>query len=126
MKTITSLDELVIPVKHRLFLEFFLNNAREMKNKDKIERLILFGSCAKGEAGEKSDIDIAAIGPAIDDETLGELYYCAPEPNSGCYIDNDILAMTNTLYERFKSSYGMVQKYIEQDGVDISGLLQLG
>jgi hypothetical protein len=124
MRTINSLDELIIPARHRLFLEVFLANARQINNLDKIERLILFGSCAKGEASNNSDIDIVALGSGIDDDTLGELYYCAPEPSSGFYVENDILAIKTALYDKFKDSYGMVQKYIEQDGVDISGLLQ--
>lgn len=32
-----------------------------------VERAILFGSCAKGNAGEYSDIDIAIVSPAFTD-----------------------------------------------------------
>ena len=32
---------------------------------DEIERIILFGSCARGENTDESDIDIAAISPAL-------------------------------------------------------------
>ena len=124
MKTINSLNELELPTKHKIFLEVFIDNARKINNANKIERLILFGSCARGEAINKSDIDIIALGTELDDNILGDLYYCAPEPDSGFYVENDIIIMTTELYNKNKYTYGMLQKYIEQDGVDISGLLQ--
>ena len=67
-------------------------------------------------------MNIAAIGEFVDDDTLFELCHCAFI--SDLYVENDILTITNELYEKYKSSYGMVQKGIERDGVDISGLLQ--
>lgn len=70
MKSIQSLDELTIPKKHKDFLEIFLKNVSAISNRKKIEKLILFGSCARGDATEKSDLDIAALGEEVDDETL--------------------------------------------------------
>lgn len=123
MKAIKSLDELVIPKKHKAFLEIFIRNAKVISNRGKIERLILFGSCARGEATEKSDIDIAALGTEIDDETLWELYDCVPEYVPGEYVENDILVIPNQLFNEHINSFGMVQKYIAKEGVDLSGLL---
>ena len=123
MKLIRRLDELALPEKHRIFLRVFLKNVSAISNRSKIERLILFGSCARGDATDKSDIDIAALGEFIDDCTLFELYDCALIKVFGHYINNDIIAITNDLYERHKFSYGAVQKYIEREGADLSGLL---
>ena len=126
MKSINSLDELLAPERHKMFLGVFISNARKIDNVKKIKRMILFGSCARGEAFGDSDIDIAVVGDEIDEVTLGDLYYCVPEPDSGFYVENDIIVLTDALYDKNKDTYGMVQKYIERDGVDISGLLQLG
>jgi len=123
MKTIESLDELMLPQKHKSFLEFFLQKATIITNRNKIERLILFGSCARGDATDKSDIDLAAVGEDIDDETLWELYDCVPEYTPGSYIDNDIIVITNKMFDDHKDSFGMVQKYIAKEGVDLIGLL---
>ena len=124
MKNIKSLNELAIPQKHRDFLKIFLRNAAIISNRRKIERMVLFGSCARGDATEKSDIDIAAIGSEIDDETLWELYDCVPEYVAGEYVNNDILVITDKLYNEHINSFGMVQKYIANEGIDLSELLK--
>lgn len=123
MKLIKSLNELTIPQKHKDFLVIFLKNVTLIPNRKKIERLILFGSCARGNATEKSDIDLAALGAEIDDETLWELYDCVPEYAPGKYVENDIIVITNKLYDEHINSFGMVQKYIAKEGVDLSELL---
>ena len=78
MRMILSLDELNLPNKHRSFLEQFINRVATLPDRRRIERLVLFGSCARGEATEMSDIDIVAIGEDIDDDLLWELYDCVP------------------------------------------------
>ena len=123
MRFIRSLDELEIPQKHRDFLEIFIENIGDISNRRKIERLVLFGSCARGDATEKSDIDLAALGVEIDDDTLWELYDCVPEYTSGKYVKNDIIAITNNQYNEHINSFGMVQKYIAKEGIDLSELL---
>jgi len=124
MKTVQSLEDLCVPEKHSDFLAAFLNNASKIPNRKKIERLVLFGSCARGNATDKSDIDIVAIGKDIDDDTLWQLYDCAPPYVPGQYVKNDIIAMTNSLFEEHIASFGKIQKYIAKEGVDLSGLLR--
>ena len=123
MRKIQSLDDLALPEKHRCFLEQFLMQFAGLSECGKIERLVLFGSCARGEATEGSDIDIAAIGEKIDDETLWKLYDCVPAYVPGQYVKNDIIAITNNQFTKYVNSFGMVQKYIQREGVDLSGLL---
>ena len=123
MRKIQSLDDLALPDKHRSFLEQFLMQVAGLSERCKIERLVLFGSCARGEATEGSDIDIAAIGEEIDDETLWKLYDCVPAYVPGQYVRNDIIAITNSQFTKHINSFGMVQKYIFREGVDLSGLL---
>jgi len=124
MKFIRSLNELTIPLKHKEFLAIFLDNVTAIPTRKKIERLILFGSCARGDATEKSDIDLAALGAEIDDETLWELYDCVPEYSPGKYVENDIFVITNKMFNEHVNTFGMIQKYIAKEGVDLSGLLQ--
>jgi len=124
MRKIQSLDDLVLPEKHRNFLEQFIMHVAGLSNRGKIEKLVLFGSCARGEATERSDIDIAAIGEEIDDETLWKLYDCVPAYTPGEYVRNDIIAITNSQFNKYINSFGMVQKYIQREGVDLYGLLQ--
>ena len=124
MKKIITLDELSIPDKHREFLERFLENVTAISNLRKIEKLVIFGSCARGEATDQSDIDIVALGEDIDDETLWELYDCTPEYAPGKYVKNDIFAINNSQYNEHINSFGQVQKYIAREGIDISGLLR--
>ena len=123
MRMIHSLDDLLLPEKHRSFLEQFLMQVAGLSEREKIEKLVLFGSCARGEATDKSDIDIAAIGEQIDDEILWKLYDCVPAYAPGRYVGNDIIAITSKQYIKHINSFGMVQKYIEREGVDLSGLL---
>jgi len=123
MRTVQSIEDLRIPEKHGNFLVTFLKNVSQIPNRDKIERLVLFGSCARGDATDKSDIDLVAIGNDIDDDTLWQLYECAPPYVPGHYIKNDIITMTNSLFEEHIASFGKIQKYIAKEGVDLSGLL---
>jgi len=123
MRMIQSLDDIALPEKHRSFLEQFLMQVAALSEREKIERLVLFGSCARGDATEGSDIDIAAIGEDIDDETLWKLYDCVPAYVPGQYVRNDIIAITNNQFIKHINSFGMVQKYIFREGVDLSGLL---
>jgi len=122
MRTVKSIEDLRIPERHGSFLIAFLKNVSQIPNRNKIERLVLFGSCARGDATDKSDIDLVAIGNDIDDDTLWQLYDCAPYV-PGQYIQNDIIAMTNSLFEEHIASFGKIQKYIAKEGVDLSGLL---
>ena len=123
MRKAKSLDELSVPNKHREFLESFLKNVITISNFRKIERLVVYGSCARGEATDNSDIDIVALGEDIDDETLWELYDCTPDYVPGKYVKNDIFALKNNQFDEHINSFGLVQKYIEKEGIDISGLL---
>ena len=123
MKKIQSIFDLKLPEKHRAYLEEFLEKVAQLSERDRIEKLVLFGSCARGDASEKSDIDIAAIGESIDDELLWKLYDCMPAYAPEKYVENDIIAITNKQYNENIHSFGMVQKYIEREGIDLIGLL---
>ena len=123
MRAIQSIDDLKLPEKHRNYLKEFLRQVSQLPERGRIEKLVLFGSCARGDATERSDLDIVAIGENLDDELLWKLYDCMPAYIPGKYVENDIIAITNKQYRDYIHSFGMVQKHIEQEGVDLAGLL---
>ena len=58
MRTIKSLDDLNIPDNYRIYITHYLMNLRENKFFSHINKVILFGSCAREAVKDFSDIDI--------------------------------------------------------------------
>lgn len=121
MRSINSLDELKMPFNHKLYLERLLEY---FKSYPKIEKVLLFGSCAKGVATPKSDIDIFILGSDITDEDEWIIAWNCPKWDGVDYVSCDILSGTHDSYEKMSKIPGMVQCAVELMGVDISGLLQ--
>jgi len=122
MKKITSLNQLDIPVQHKGFLTHFLSNASKV---DYVSRVILFGSCARGQAQEKSDIDLLVITDndiSLDDEFY-VMYDCVPTGDNKFYVPSDVIVDPIGNYERLKNVFGMLQRAVEREGVDLSELL---
>ena len=87
--------------------------------------MILFGSFARGNFHSKSDVDLFIITkeePTEEDEFF-VMNDCAPSYSSEFYVQSDILVCSKNTYERYKNETGMVQKYVEKEGIDLSGLL---
>jgi len=127
MKTISTLQELSIPPKHQRFISEFLRQAKEIETFDRIDAFILFGSCARGEASEKSDVDILAIGEGIGDETLFDLYDCEWYPGLNSnenFVNSDVFVDDIKHFERQKEVLGSFQWRVAKDGVNLNGLLQ--
>jgi predicted nucleotidyltransferase len=127
MKIISSLQELNIPSKHQRFISEFLRRAKEIKTFNKIETFILFGSCARGDAHEKSDVDILAIGNGIGDETLFDLYDCEWYPgfeSKENFVNSDVFVDDLNFFEKQKKIPGSFQWRAAKDGVNLNGLLQ--
>jgi len=127
MKTISSLNELNISMKHKRFILEFLRQAKDISTFGKIDTFILFGSCARGDAHEKSDVDIIAIGDGIGDETLFDLYDCSVYPgwreNENC-VDNDVFVSDQSYFDAHKDEVGSFHWRVAKDGVSLNGLLQ--
>jgi predicted nucleotidyltransferase len=127
MKTISTLQELNLPAKHRRFIFEFLRQAKEINTFDKIDTFILFGSCARGDANEKSDVDILAIGDGIGDETLFDLYDCEWYPGferKENFVNSDVFVDDRNYFEKQKEILGSFQWRVAKDGVNLNGLLQ--
>ena len=122
MKKITSLDQLNIPNNHKGFLAHFLSNASKV---DYVSRVILFGSGARGQAHEKSDIDLLVI--TEDDISLDDEFYimydCVPSGDDEFYVPSDVIVNPIKNYDRYKDIFGMLQRAVEREGVDLSELL---
>ena len=130
MKVISSLDELVdlrIPEKHRRFIVEFLKQAKAIPTFNKIDTFILFGSCARGDATFKSDVDILAIGDSLGDETLFDLYDCEHYPGFNTkenQVNSDVFVDDSHIFNERKQVVGSFQWRVARDGVNLNGLLQ--
>lgn len=122
MRQITSWDELSIPNKYQGFLRYFLANISNVKS---VSKVILFGSCARGQVNKKSDIDLFVL--TKDEIAPVEEFYimddCPPAYDNEYYIPADIIVKSEDNYNLYKDQFGMVQKQVEREGIDLSGLL---
>ncbi|GHU56747.1 hypothetical protein AGMMS49975_20670 [Clostridia bacterium] len=120
MRKISSLDELNIPEQHRAFLETFMRNSKSDK---KIGNVVLFGSCARGVATAKSDVDIAVLGENMTDDDYIRICDYLPEYRAKEYVECDMLTISYSDYNKFIDTVGYVQRHIEREGIDISGVV---
>ena len=122
MKTINSLDQLNITDHHKGFLTHFLLNVSKAGN---VSKVILFGSCARGQMRERSDIDLLVITEKelSEDEEFYIMFDCPPAYDEEFYIPSDVIVDPISNYNRFKDTFGMLQKAVEREGVDLSELL---
>jgi predicted nucleotidyltransferase len=123
MKKINNLSELNMPEKHRTFLYAYLPMIKKLSCFPKIEQFVLFGSCARGEATDQSDIDLVALGEGLNDDDLFLLMDPLFDIPLEKYVANDILAIPNDIYQKHIGTYGMVQGVIAREGIDLYGLL---
>ena len=87
MKTIYDLSELSLPATHINTLSLLFGNIKE-SGLD-LQKIILFGSCAREEALPTSDLDIIVIGPADDDNRLHFAFMdCEPDPYDNVPIES--------------------------------------
>ena len=80
------------------------------------ERIVLFGSYARGENTQNSDIDILIIMKNLENERkiTGQLYKALLDENISTPID--FIAIDYDKYNTLKSRVGFICKTIEQEG----------
>jgi hypothetical protein len=105
---------------HEVYLERLLGYFRSYP---KIEKVFLFGSCAKGQATQNSDIDLFLLGSDITDDDEWNIAWNCPKWGDIDYVPCDLLSGTFDAYDKMSKVPGMVQYSIELRGVDISELL---
>ena len=122
MRTLQSIEDLDIPDEYRKCIAEYLQNLSSVPF---ISRVILFGSCVRGEVNRFSDIDIfvTANRDITIDEEIMVMAHCYPEHAVG-KIPIDILVQSESDYSKYVDAFGMVQQQVDKYGVDISGLLR--
>ena len=122
MQKISSLNELNIPNQYKGFLQYFLTNISSVESIDKV---ILFGSCARGNLQPRSDIDLFIItNKEIDiEEEFFITDDCTPPYDNEYYVPSDIIVRSSENYNKYKNEVGMLQRQIDHEGVDLSELL---
>ena len=122
MRFIQSFDELNIPNDYKEYLSEYLHN---LSNISFISRVILFGSCAREEVREYSDIDIfiTADRKVTHEDEFIITCECRP-PHSMKSIPLDIIIQDEDTFAERLDSFGMIQKQVRSDGVDLSGVLR--
>lgn len=120
MKTIESLDNLSIPDEYKRYITQYLSNLKENKLFHHINKVILFGSCAREAVKDSSDIDIFLITNVKlkeEEDELSLLFDPIPYQVDGIYIPMDTLLQSQEEYNLCKENPYMVQRFIEKDGV---------
>jgi len=123
MRTINSLGELNLPARQEHCLELLV---KYLGGFPKIERILLFGSCARGEVTQKSDIDLFLLGPDMTEEDEWEIAWNCPVLKGKDYVSYDLISGTHDDFDRMSKIPGMIQYVIALRGVDISELLHAG
>ncbi|MGI8992430.1 MAG: nucleotidyltransferase domain-containing protein [Bryobacteraceae bacterium] len=78
------------------------------------ERVVLFGSHARGDAGEESDVDLMVLFTEIDNprDRAAEIYIAL----AGCGFAKDILVSTVSRFERYRNVPNTVYWPISREG----------
>jgi predicted nucleotidyltransferase len=120
-RKVESLDAINIPADYKSYIIKYLENISTVPF---ISRVMLFGSCARENVQKYSDIDIFITTNRVitEDEEAFITYYCIPEYSMET-VPTDIIVQTEIDFGKHTNSFGMVQKQIFKEGVDISGLL---
>jgi predicted nucleotidyltransferase len=122
MRSVVTVEELRLPYAYTGFLKHFLTKVSEVKD---VSKVILFGSCVRGQIHDNSDIDLLVL--TEDEIPLDKEFYimndCAPAFDNVNYIPSDIIVNSMQLFNKNKNIFGMVQKQAELEGIDLSGLL---
>jgi predicted nucleotidyltransferase len=85
------------------------------------DQIILFGSYARGDNTEKSDVDLLIVkkGPKNGLEITGNLHIAFFDNHIGIAVD--LLAIDSDRYEALKYEIGLVYKTIHKEGKVVYG-----
>ena len=85
---------------------------------DRIEKIILFGSCAKGTVNENSDIDICFITKA-DLDWREQTEFMDHDP--ACFPGCDLVVLTPSMLEAGRDKPWGVTYWIIREGIELLG-----
>ena len=87
-------------------------------NDSRIDKIILFGSCAKGNFGEGSDLDICFLTKSdLDWREQTELM----DHDPACYPGCDLVVLTPSMLEAGKDKMWGVTYWILEEGIELYG-----
>ena len=119
---VRSLHEIRLPEKHSRFMRTYLDS---IANERYVDKVILFGSCARGNANSESDIDLFIVTTTVladDSEELYHLLYKSTEhiPLSD-YVGCDILTAS---IDDFKQQTTPLIRAILREGIELHGVFE--
>jgi len=97
--------------KNKKALQEFIKTAKQ-KHGNKIKQIILFGSLARGEATEESDIDVLIVGNVTLDELIDISFPLLLK--YGVYISPHVITARHLSYLE-KEGYGFI-KNVKKEG----------
>ena len=119
MRTVQSIEELNIPLEYQSYISNYIDNLSAIPY---ISRVILFGSCARESVTRYSDIDIFITVNreiSLDEEVL--IVCDSRPPYSENTLPLDILVQSEEKFSQYIDTFGMVQKQVYREGVELSG-----
>jgi len=80
------------------------------------DQIVLFGSYARGDYNESSDVDLLVIKKGLDDEdaTIDKIYYSFLGKN--LEVDVDVLAIDYNRYLELNDDIGYIYRTIKREG----------
>ena len=102
----------------KLIKEIILKTAK--KYNIEIDKIILFGSRARGDYKEESDWDILIVTKEKLDEKMLELFWEDLDWNLAKYIVPEIIVVDKESFEKYKNLTGFVYHWAEKEGVLIT------
>jgi len=122
MRKIQSIKDLNIPAKYQTYILEYLQNISDIPF---VSRVILFGSCARETVSRFSDIDIfiTVNRPVTEEEEFLLMADRLPKYIPDTSVSTDIIVQPESVFNKYMGTFGMVQKQVNNYGVDLSGLL---
>jgi len=118
MTTTIDINQLSIPERHKKVLTFMVSKLEDFPI---VEEIILFGSCARQDVSDKSDIDLAlVISEPISIEEEWDIDNSIRDWDSN--LPCDIIFIPSEAFEQ-EIKGGTVIRPILREGVRLSGLL---
>jgi uncharacterized protein len=89
---------------------------RRLAEKFRPERIILFGSYARGTADDHSDVDLMVITKAANTGNRHKMMADMDEALQGLRIAKDIVVLTSAEFEEEKEIPGTTARYVSKEG----------
>lgn len=113
-------EDLDLPPDVAQALERFLAEATE-RFPDRIQRVVLFGSVARGEAREDSDVDLLVVWDGSEGEAIRSLVPITSEILVDTGVDLAIHPVSPNRLETLRAADTYFYRNLQQEGVSVAG-----